>query len=145
MTLYRLTPDFEKYFDNYFRTSRNYQSENDQNCSCNPKTNITEHEDKYLLEMAVPGIDKSKVQINVEDEILTVKYESESAEKEGSNKQDHYIRREFAISSFERNFNLSDVTDSEKISASYQNGILKIEIPLKEKVKNKVSKNIEIA
>lgn len=144
MTLFRLTPDFERYYDNFFGNNRNYQSERgNHNCGCMPRTNISEMEDKFLLEMSVPGIEKSHVQINVENDILTVKYNHDRNEE--NNEKESYIRREFEASDFERKFTLSEETDSDKISASYENGILKIEIPLKEEIKNKVSKNIEIA
>jgi len=74
--------------------------------------------------------------MNVENEELTVKAEKEDQDAS-------YHLREFGAAEMERSFELTDDIDDEKISASFKNGILTIELPLKKEVNKK--KEIAIA
>jgi len=55
-----------------------------------------------------------------------------------------YTKREFSYQSFLRTFTLPETVDAEKISAVYENGILKITIPKKEEAKVKPARTIDI-
>lgn len=101
-----------------------------------PKTNIIKNENDYLLEMALPGFDKKDVEINIDKNNLIIKSEKEM------NNEVEYITREFGYYSFEREFILSDKVEVDKIKASFENGILKVSIPFKEKMDTK--KTIDI-
>jgi HSP20 family protein len=74
--------------------------------------------------------------------VLTISSEKkiENETREGQN----FTRREFSYQSFSRSFTLPDIVESEKISAKYNNGILKVEIPKKEEAKTKPARKIEI-
>ena len=101
-----------------------------------PKANIMEEEGKYVMQVALPGFDKEHISMNVENEELIVKAEKEDQDKP-------YHLREFGAPRMERSFELSDDIDDAKISASFKNGILSIELPLKKEVNKK--KEIAIA
>ncbi|MFO7575852.1 MAG: Hsp20/alpha crystallin family protein [Bacteroidales bacterium] len=106
-----------------------------------PAVNIKEDEKKYSLELAVPGIDKKDIKIEVNEDILTVSMEQKQEnEEEGSG----YKRREFSYSSFCRSFYLPDDTNREKIDASYKDGILTVDLHKTEE-KARLSKVINIS
>lgn len=106
-----------------------------------PAVNIREDEKKYSLELAVPGIDKKDLKIEINDEILTISMEQkQEIEEEVSG----YKRREFSYSSFCRNFYLPDDTNREKIDATYKDGILTVDLHKTEE-KAKLSKVVKIS
>lgn len=106
-----------------------------------PAVNIKETTNVYVLELAAPGMKKSDFNIEVDNKLLTISSEvSETNETEESN----YTRREFGYSSFKRTFNLPETVDATKVSATYNDGILLINLPKREEAIPKPPKRIEI-
>jgi HSP20 family protein len=99
-----------------------------------PAVNIREDEKAFYLELAVPGMDKKDLHIEVKDDILTISSEHKEEKQE---ELDGYRRREFSYSSFCRSFYLPEDVNGEKIGASYKDGILNVEIPKLEEEKKK--------
>ena len=99
-----------------------------------PAVNIREDEKGFYLELAVPGMDKKDLKIEVKDDVLTI-----SAEQKEEKEQDleGYRRREFSYSSFCRSFYLPEDVNGENIGASYKDGILNVSIPKLEEEKKK--------
>jgi len=99
--------------------------------------NVKESDTAYTLEVIAPGIAKEDLKLNVNDKTLTISYDKKEEEAAEDTK---WLRREFKARSFKRNFTLSDKVDIEKISASFENGILFLNLPKKETaiVTNKV-------
>lgn len=95
---------------------------------------IEESENAYHLTAEMPGVKKEDINISVEDGVLKISTETKSEKKKES---DGYRYCERHRGSFERTFKLQDDLDSAKISASYEDGLLKLEIPKKEKAKPK--------
>jgi len=106
-----------------------------------PSVNIFETEEGYQIDVAAPGLKKENFQINLNQTNLSIAY-SEEASKEESNGK--FTRREFRTGSFKRNFTIPQTIDSEKISGSYTDGILKIFLPKREEAKVKSERSIEI-
>jgi HSP20 family protein len=108
-----------------------------------PAVNVKETDDDYFIEVAAPGMTKKDFSINFQNNILTISSEKQN-EKEDSD--DSYTRREFSYQSFQRSFTVpgNDV-DSDKISASYNDGILNIKLPKREEVKPKPAREIKIS
>ena len=121
----------------------NQEQETERKCSWIPATNITENEQAFLLEMAVPGFSKEDFKINLEKDILTVSSQKEKNEKHEEKNDKAYRMREFGRRNFCRSFSLPEAVDKDSIKAEYQNGILMITLPKKEVVK--VTKEIQIA
>jgi HSP20 family protein len=98
----------------------------------NAPVNIKEHDDAFSIEIAAPGFEKPDFKINLDKDILTV-----SAEKkiEEPKKESKIIKRQFETASFKRSFTLTEKVDATNISASYVNGILVLNLPKKEAVK----------
>ena len=107
-----------------------------------PKVNIRELDDSFSIEMAVPGMKKSDFEVNLDNNTLSISAKTESNESENEN---GYTRREFSYSSFNRNFILPETVDESKIDAKYEDGILKIVLPIKEEAKQKPSRIINIS
>lgn len=118
---FRNTASIDQLFDNFFGTQLS-EFIGGEFTSSTPGANITEIEEGYNIELAIPGVSKEDVQILVEKDTLIVKAEKTSE------KDDSYQRREFNFSSFERKFFLSEDIDQEKISAKHENGILSISL-----------------
>ncbi len=91
-----------------------------------PDANIREESDMYEIELALPGISKKDVKINIEKDILSI-----SKEYKEENENENYSFREFNFASFERSFRLPDTIDRERIEAKMVNGILSIRLPKK--------------
>jgi HSP20 family protein len=106
-----------------------------------PAVNIVEKPDKFLVHLAVPGMDRKNLKINIENGILTVSAEKEDKKEE---KEDKFTRREFCFHSFKRSFTLPEFVQEDKVEAKYENGILEICLPKHEQAKVKPVKQIEV-
>jgi HSP20 family protein len=97
-----------------------------------PAVNIAESENEFHIELAVPGLKKEDIKINLDKDILTV-----SAEKKSENIEDgkKFSKREYSYNSFTRSFTLPDSADHSKIEADYTDGILKLTVAKKEEAK----------
>jgi HSP20 family protein len=102
--------------------------------------NITESDEGYRLEVIVPGYEKNDFKINLDQNLLTV-----SGEKKVENKSENEkkIRREYEHATFKRTFTLNEKVDATRIGASYINGVLVLNLPKKEVVKES-AKEIEV-
>lgn len=110
-----------------------------------PLVNIHESENEFEIELAIPGLQKENIKITIEDKTLKIstEYTKESNSEENiSNIK--YIKKEFDYTAFERSFKLPITVDSDKIEASYDNGVLKLTLPKKEEAKPKEPKAIEV-
>lgn len=107
-----------------------------------PKVNIKETTDAFVVEMAIPGLKKSDLQIELDHDTLSISTEMKEEKEE---KEANYTRREFGYSSFKRTFTLPDSVDDNQIDATYQDGILNILLPKKEEAKKKPIRSIKIS
>lgn len=107
-----------------------------------PAVNIKEGKEDFTIEVAAPGLDKKDFKIDLNNNILEI-----SSEKEVKNEEngDKFMRCEFSYSSFKRYFTLPDSVESEKIKASYKDGILNVVIPKKDEAKVKPVRQISIS
>jgi HSP20 family protein len=91
-----------------------------------PAMNIKETDEKFVIDVAVPGFNKKDFNVVIENGVLRIAAERE-AEKEETG--ENFTRKEFNYSGFNRSFTLPEnVNEDEKIKANYKNGILKIEL-----------------
>ncbi len=91
-----------------------------------PSADVYEEKGNVVVEMNLAGIDPEKVDISVQDNILTVKGESE---KKNEVEDKNYYRKEISKGSFHRSIALPAKVIGEKASASAKDGILKVVIP----------------
>ena len=131
-------PRFSSLFDQLFNDPYYYTTYK-HNASVNkPAANIQETDEAFELDLAIPGLNKEDVKINLEKNVLTISAES-TADESG------YSRREFMYNTFSRSFSLPKTINVEKIVAKHENGILRISLPKKEKEKVKLSREIKIS
>ncbi len=90
----------------------------------------TEHEVVYAFDL--PGIPEDKVEIEVQDETLTVSAEREKVAEESS---DRFYRFERRYGSFSRAVGLPQGADESKIAASFKDGVLEVRVPKPEEAK----------
>ena len=107
-----------------------------------PAVNIKENEENFELELFVPGRNKDELIIEIDNSVLTVSSETKKEEEE-SNK--NFTRREFTLSSFKRAFTLPETVATDKIEATYINGVLKFNLPKKEEALPKPKRKIELS
>lgn len=99
-----------------------------------PSVDIREEEEKYVLEADMAGLSDKDIDINVEDNLLTISAEREEKNEE---KKEGYLLRERKSSSFKRSFVLPDNVDRNGIEATYKNGVLTLELAKKPEAKPK--------
>jgi len=91
-----------------------------------PVVDIREEKEHYLLTADIPGVERNKIEITLEDGVLTLKGERSQDTRAGGQT---YRRRERAHGAFLRKFSLPDTIDSQNISATVKDGVLDIVIP----------------
>ena len=136
-------PAWNSFIDELFKDEFDNVKNTDFNKgNTSPKVNIKETTDAFILEMAVPGFNKSDFVIDLENETLSISTEIKTEESET---KDDYTRKEFGYASFKRSFILPDTVDGDKIEAAYTDGILSLTIPKREEAKPKPARSIEIS
>ena len=127
----RVALPFDKIFDDFFSGSADF---------CNfdkgfsPPVNITETDDQLKLNFELPGIDKSKIKVNVKNGLLTVSGERNVEHK---TETEDFVRSEIFSGQFSRSFTLPKNVRTDKIKADYKNGMLLISLPKTEESKPK--------
>ncbi|MBN1163369.1 MAG: Hsp20/alpha crystallin family protein [Candidatus Krumholzibacteriota bacterium] len=99
-----------------------------------PRIDVEEMPEKFELTAELPGMEKEKINIEVQDNILTIRGEKK---REREEKDNNYRLLERSFGAFTRSFVLPENILSDQVEADYQNGILKIGIPKKEPAKPK--------
>src|SRR5437016_14154703 len=103
----------------------------DQSAAWDPACNTYEDEEGYWVQVALPGLERKDINIVFDDGVLTVKGE----QKEEAVPNRTYFTREIGRGSFSRAFRLPNTVDPGKVSASYKEGLLTIQIPKREETK----------
>ena len=98
-----------------------------------PPANIIEKTDFYQVELAAPGMEKADFNVKLDGKILSI---SADKKTETAKENEKMIRKEFGHKAFNRSFTLDEKIDATNITARYENGILKLELPKKEEIKN---------
>ncbi len=107
-----------------------------------PAVNIKEDEKRFTLELAVPGIDKKDLKIDINEDVLTISHETKNESEQNA---DGYKRKEFSYSSFCRSFYVPENVVIDKINAGYKDGVLTVELPKNDEEKQKLSRQVKIS
>jgi HSP20 family protein len=91
-----------------------------------PLVNITRQDDQYLLSFELPGVRKEDINLEISNEQLVV---SGQRKAEKHIKEEAYESRERSEGTFYRSFSLPTDVSAEKISATYENGMLTVMLP----------------
>lgn len=109
-----------------------------------PSVNVKETENEFVVEVAIPGVKKENVKVELNENVLSI---SSETKKETNETNDKYTRKEFSYSTFKRSFTVDeDAIDTDKIEAKFENGLLNIHLSKKIKAEpEKKVKTINIA
>ena len=99
-----------------------------------PAVDVYEDEHKVSLKIEVPGIDEKDIDVRVENNTLTVHGERKIEKEE---KEENYRRVERQYGAFTRTFTLPTTVDTDNVAATYDKGVLKINLPKKAEAKPK--------
>lgn len=117
----------DEIFDDFFRAALGREA-------YTPAVDIKEEEDKWTVTAELPGLSREEIHVEVKDGNLTLSGESkaeETVEEKG------FTLKERWKGAFTRSFRLPDTADEGKISATYNDGLLHVDIPKAEEVKPK--------
>ena len=93
-----------------------------------PAMDLVDKGDSYVLKADIPGAEKNKIDIKVEDRVLKIEVEiSEDKKEEGKD----YLKRERFVSSYMRMVTLPEDANAKKFESEYKDGVLRITIPKK--------------
>ena len=97
-----------------------------------PAMDLVESPQHIVLKADLPGLTDEDVKIEVEDNVLTVSGERKA---EHEDKREGFVRVERAFGAFRRSLTLPEGVDAERVTASFDNGVLEIRIPKPEERK----------
>ena len=97
-----------------------------------PAMDLVETDDDFVLRADLPGLSEGDVNIELEDNVLTVSGERKSEHEE---RKEGYYRLERASGSFSRSLTLPEGIDPERVQASFDRGVLEVRIPKPEQRK----------
>jgi HSP20 family protein len=99
-----------------------------------PKVDIIEADNEVKIQAALPGVRKEDLDVTLTNQTVTIKSSSKREEKE---ERGEYYRREISRGEFQRTVSLPAQVDSDKVQASFKDGILEIVLPKLEKTQRK--------
>ena len=130
---------FDNMFDDMFRDPFFTSS----NTTKLMKTDIQEKDDKYILDMDLPGYDKEDIKAQLKNGYLTITAQKNTSNDE-KDEEGNYIRRERYCGKCSRSFYVGDSIKEEDIKASFNNGILELTFPKEVPQKEEEMKYITI-
>ena len=124
----------DDFFDNdFFKTEKNHLM----------KTDIKETDEDYILDIDLPGYKKEDIKVDITDGYLTINAKTSNEKNEGE--KGKFVRRERFMGECSRSFYVGDDVKEDEIKASFNNGILNLEVPkAKPEEKKSDKKYIEI-
>ncbi len=122
----------ESLLDDFFDYPQKSFSFRTSNANGLMKTDIKESEKAFEVSIALPGVKKDDIEIELKDEYLTISATT-SENKDEKDKKSNYIRRERYFGSCSRSFYVGDAVTEHDIKASYEDGVLTLDIPKVEK------------
>ena len=133
-TIRDLQREVDSIFDQFFGRG----SDDDTSAVWAPRTDLSETDDAFRIRLDVPGTTKDDIAINLQNNTLTVSGERSSERQEDG---EEYVRVERAFGNFHRTFTLPDAVDPDRVEATYDEGVLTINVP---KTETSTRRQIEI-
>ncbi len=96
--------------------------------SFTPAVDVFEDAEKVVLKLDIPGIKEEDIDVRVENQMLSVRGERKFEKEE---KEENFHRIERRYGSFFRSFSLPTTVDTDNVTASYNAGVLKLELKKK--------------
>jgi HSP20 family protein len=128
----RMRQEMDRLWDSFFVGGPSRKGE--EAAEWLPSLDVSETKTDIVVKAEVPGMDPKDIDISLSNEVLTIRGEKKQ-EKEEKDENYHFVERSYGA--FTRSLRLPTEVKSEKISASYKNGVLKIVLPKSEEAKKK--------
>lgn len=93
-----------------------------------PMSDFKESNNEYIIELSIPGVQKNKISINTQDNVLKIEASIQNMKDTNST---NYFHKERYVQNYMRNFVLPNDAKMNKLISEYKNGILRITIPKK--------------
>ena len=122
----------EKDFDRIFDRTTGALGADVRTDAISPRLDVTENEDGFTIQIELPGVEKKDVKITVTNGVLSVSGEKKP-HNEGKGVTLHRAERSFGT--FEGSFTLPPAAQSDKIGATFSNGVLTLTVPKPEQAK----------
>ena len=132
--IFNLRDDFDDIVKDFFSGFSNIRASR----GVYPLLDIKEDKDKYTIGIEIPGVEKKDLKISVKKEKLVIQGEKKEEKKK---EQESYLRVERSYGKFVRSISLPTEVDQSKITAKYNDGVLKITLP---KVRKGKAKEVEV-
>ncbi|WP_341790437.1 Hsp20/alpha crystallin family protein [Rickettsia endosymbiont of Polydrusus tereticollis] len=127
---------FNEFFNDFYSLTNPGLTDTARNLA--PRTDISETDTEYNLEVELPGVVQQNIELKIDNNILTIKG---SREESSEDKNKNYHMRERYYGTFQRSISLPLNINEENVEARFENGILHIKIPKKEQ---STSRKIEV-
>ena len=114
-----------------------------RNAAHEMKTDVREHDDRYEVDIDLPGFKKEEIELKLDNGYMTVSA-SKGLDEEKTTKEGKLIRRERYSGSLQRSFYVGEALTEKDITAKFENGVLTITVPKIEKPKLPESRTIAI-
>ena len=98
-----------------------------------PAVDVHETKDEFMLTLDIPGVTEKDVHISITGDLLTVKGERRFERDGGEGNTYHRVERLYG--KFERSVQLPTMVQTDKVKASYRDGVLTVKLPKAEEVK----------
>ena len=128
----RMRKEMDRFWDSFFDGGLRRRTE--EGGEWLPSLDVAETKDELVVKAEVPGMEPKDIDISLSDGVLTIKGEKKQ-EKEEKEADYHLVERSYGA--FTRSVRLPKEVQSDKISASYKDGILNVTLPKSEKAKKK--------
>ena len=123
-----LKPKFPAVIEKFLGKKITDEASEGEDVSTVPSVNISDANKAFEVNIALPGLDKNDVKLEIKDNCLIISSEKQY-DKEDKDKD--WIRKEYGYASFQRMFQLPEIADHEKVQAEMKNGILSVKIAKK--------------
>jgi HSP20 family protein len=139
VTRYNPLNDIRRNFDLFNSIVNSVETNRDESSlvAFVPAVNTREGEYAYHVEVDLPGIKKEDIDIDVENNVLTISGERKTKKEV---KEEDYYKIESQYGKFSRSFTLPEKVDTENIHAESKNGVLEVIVPKLKKEEKKAKK-----
>ena len=122
--------EMNRLFDEFFGERRTSMAEG----QWAPAVDVSETESEMVVRVELPGMTHDDIEVNLQDNVLTLKGEKKQEKKE---EKENFHRLERSYGSFTRSFSLPAGVKQEDIKATFKDGVLEVSLPKTEEVKPK--------
>lgn len=116
-------------FDNMFDIPFGFSKTGTKAAVSSMNTDVQEFDDRYQLDLELPGYQKEEIQAELKDGYLTINAEHSETKEDKDQEDGKYIRKERFYGKCKRSFYVGDQITQEDIKAKFENGVLQVVIP----------------